>query len=606
MDSPESSPAPGVSVVLPSTSRPTRVSLDDTRVESARLNRSASDASLKDFYGVGVKRQPSLERRIEERTAAGRGTPSPGPGARPIVSYQTQTRSTQQSSHSASILPSAAFFNPKRPGRSPVVSASPLLSASPGSPADRASPRFSSTLEVQDSTRRTPNGPLITRVSTDYSARGEKLVTRRFSGEATAEDGPREFDRADDVSLGRLTRAGHSNDTLGLSGGGGGGWGSILSDSRPSSPYGESNASMSNIGMHARTISTDDSSHGHGNDYATITPARSSFENPPPIRLPMSSKASREPLLDFPTTAAKNANMSSPTPSRASLPRHTHSRSLSDDLKSTPKKVEDAVQRARLSFSNMSMSRSGSGDGRMSRSASGDGRPPGSQPLPDVPSSGEYERSEVDKQMQSAPVPPNASETPAPGPPPPPAPATMVEIPYEPVLDEKGRKLRNYQLHPGSNRFFLAGRLVSSKDNPVPFTVSLCIAIALPGAFFAFTAPYLWQHLGGGGKASIFIFAWLAGMMITSMVRFPFLLAPVLTEALIPPVFFFGQCRTAWTDPGILPRGLDKVPERKWIEDLGGPGVGGWKAEPKYMRIKEGVVASKCKFLAKISGIMWA
>ena len=36
------------------------------------------------------------------------------------------------------------------------------------------------------------------------------------------------------------------------------------------------------------------------------------------------------------------------------------------------------------------------------------------------------------------------------------------------------------------------------------------------------------------------------------------------------------------------------MPERKWVEDLG-EGEGGWKAEPKYMRIKEGVVASKCE-----------
>ncbi len=53
------------------------------------------------------------------------------------------------------------------------------------------------------------------------------------------------------------------------------------------------------------------------------------------------------------------------------------------------------------------------------------------------------------------------------------------------------------------------------------------------------------------------------------------------------------QCKTAWRDPGILPRDLDRRPERKWVDDYGGPGVGGWRAEPKYLRIKEGVVASK-------------
>lgn len=62
---------------------------------------------------------------------------------------------------------------------------------------------------------------------------------------------------------------------------------------------------------------------------------------------------------------------------------------------------------------------------------------------------------------------------------------------------------------------------------------------------------------------------------------------------------------TAWRDPGILPRHLDPVPERKWVADLGGEGVGGWRAEPKYVRIKEGVVASKCEFFFAASAESW-
>ncbi|GAA5905970.1 hypothetical protein JCM5296_001304 [Sporobolomyces johnsonii] len=154
-------------------------------------------------------------------------------------------------------------------------------------------------------------------------------------------------------------------------------------------------------------------------------------------------------------------------------------------------------------------------------------------------------------------------------PPPPPNSRTIISIPLTPVTDPTGHALRNYQLHPGGNRFFLAGRLLSSRDNPWPFTVSLALAVAMPALFFAFSGPFLWQHLGGGGKASIFVFLYLCLVMWSSMLK------------------------TAWTDPGIVPRALDLTPQRKWVEDLNGTGQGGFRAEPRYLRVKEGVVASK-------------
>lgn len=88
------------------------------------------------------------------------------------------------------------------------------------------------------------------------------------------------------------------------------------------------------------------------------------------------------------------------------------------------------------------------------------------------------------------------------------------------VLDEFGNPIRNHQLHSGANRFFLSGRLLSSKDNPIPFIISLAIAIFLPLLYFIFSSEFMWTHLGNGGKASLFIFAWLAAIMITNMVSF--------------------------------------------------------------------------------------
>ena len=101
----------------------------------------------------------------------------------------------------------------------------------------------------------------------------------------------------------------------------------------------------------------------------------------------------------------------------------------------------------------------------------------------------------------------------APAPPPEPASATS-----RPLVDQQGRAVRNWQLHEGSNRFFLGGRALTSRDNPMPFGLSLGVAVVMPALFFAFSGDYLWHNLGGGGKASLFIFAWLAAIMCSSMV----------------------------------------------------------------------------------------
>lgn len=92
---------------------------------------------------------------------------------------------------------------------------------------------------------------------------------------------------------------------------------------------------------------------------------------------------------------------------------------------------------------------------------------------------------------------------------------------------------KGYRLHQGANRFFLAGFIMTSDDNPVPFLASLVVMIALPALWFVFVAPYTWRHIS---PAPVIVFAYLFAVALSSM------------------------CVTAWRDPGVLPRDLDPDP----------------------------------------------
>ncbi|BGP20486.1 hypothetical protein JCM10213v2_008647 [Rhodosporidiobolus nylandii] len=153
-----------------------------------------------------------------------------------------------------------------------------------------------------------------------------------------------------------------------------------------------------------------------------------------------------------------------------------------------------------------------------------------------------------------------------------PLPQPLLNPPLTPLTPRQ----RQYTLHRGSNRFPLSGLLLTSADNPLPFLLSLATALVLPGLWWAFNGPFLWKHLGGGGKASLFVFAYLVLIMWASMLK------------------------TALTDPGILPRDLDPNPARKFVpaaeieEGAGGRGGGAggaegeWRAEGKYLRVGGG------------------
>ncbi|RIA97305.1 DHHC palmitoyltransferase-domain-containing protein [Glomus cerebriforme] len=105
--------------------------------------------------------------------------------------------------------------------------------------------------------------------------------------------------------------------------------------------------------------------------------------------------------------------------------------------------------------------------------------------------------------------------------------------------DYKGQK-RLYQVWPGRNRFFLGGRIMTSRDFPA-FLVAFSALVVPSGLFMGFTCPFLFQNVS---PAVVFIFVYLFLLAVTSMLR------------------------TSWSDPGIIPRDLDPSPPTEYIEDL--------------------------------------
>lgn len=104
--------------------------------------------------------------------------------------------------------------------------------------------------------------------------------------------------------------------------------------------------------------------------------------------------------------------------------------------------------------------------------------------------------------------------------------------------DYKGQK-RLYQVWPGRNRFFLGGRIMTSRDFPA-FLVAFSALVVPSGLFMGFTCPFLFKNVS---PAVVFIFVYLFLLAVTSMLR------------------------TSWSDPGIIPRDLDPSPPTEYIED---------------------------------------
>jgi prepilin signal peptidase PulO-like enzyme (type II secretory pathway) len=71
-----------------------------------------------------------------------------------------------------------------------------------------------------------------------------------------------------------------------------------------------------------------------------------------------------------------------------------------------------------------------------------------------------------------------------------------VIMPASPILDPKtGHPVRNYQLIPSKNFFFLRGKALSGGDTPLPFIATLTLVLGLAAAWFACTAPWWWHNV---------------------------------------------------------------------------------------------------------------
>ncbi|KAF9298963.1 Palmitoyltransferase zdhhc14 [Linnemannia elongata] len=96
----------------------------------------------------------------------------------------------------------------------------------------------------------------------------------------------------------------------------------------------------------------------------------------------------------------------------------------------------------------------------------------------------------------------------------------------------QGKPVRNYKVFPGRNLFFCGGRIMTSRDFPAFFVAVLLLTIPT-GLFHGFTSPFLWHRVSPA--------------------------APIV-QAYLFIVAFSSMLKTSWTDPGVIPRGIDGDP----------------------------------------------
>jgi palmitoyltransferase ZDHHC9/14/18 len=129
-----------------------------------------------------------------------------------------------------------------------------------------------------------------------------------------------------------------------------------------------------------------------------------------------------------------------------------------------------------------------------------------------------------------------------------------------PILDPTTRKpLRNYQLHPSRNRFFLDGRIMTGGDSPWAFVGSFSLLLTISGVWFGTTAVWWWHNKSPAVAA---VSAYVTLITVASMLA------------------------TATRDPGILPRNLDPDPPYPATS----PSDGGMRAPmPRDLKVRADV-----------------
>ncbi|KAG6916605.1 hypothetical protein DXG01_006162 [Tephrocybe rancida] len=161
--------------------------------------------------------------------------------------------------------------------------------------------------------------------------------------------------------------------------------------------------------------------------------------------------------------------------------------------------------------------------------------------------------------------------TPTPAPsfiatPPAPTSASRYRLSQTPLLKPGSSKpIRNHELHPSRNHFFLSGRLLTGGDTPFAFIGSLSLVFGLAGLWFSTTCVFWWHH-SNGTKTIVIVGAYLAALVLSTMLT------------------------TATADPGILPRGLDPDPPYPATS----PSDGGVRAPmPRDLKVRSDVVRVK-------------
>ncbi|TFY50199.1 hypothetical protein EVG20_g11661, partial [Dentipellis fragilis] len=141
---------------------------------------------------------------------------------------------------------------------------------------------------------------------------------------------------------------------------------------------------------------------------------------------------------------------------------------------------------------------------------------------------------------------------------------TKIPLAVTPRTHPKGtRPLRNYELLPSRNRFFLRGRLLTGGDSPWAFIGSLVLAFGISGVWFGTTCVWWWHNESPAVAA---IGAYMCLLTISTMLT------------------------TAFRDPGILPRGLDPDPPYPSTS----PSDGGARAPlPRDLKVRAGIVRVK-------------
>ncbi|KAI9280647.1 hypothetical protein BY458DRAFT_430474 [Sporodiniella umbellata] len=124
----------------------------------------------------------------------------------------------------------------------------------------------------------------------------------------------------------------------------------------------------------------------------------------------------------------------------------------------------------------------------------------------------------------------------------------------------KATKKRNYQLYVGKTIFFCGGRLLTSQALWA-FTVSCVLTLVPAVLFLVFTCPWLWHELS---PVVPIVFGYLLTLSLASMLK------------------------ASWTDPGIIPRNLDResLPQEPFGYPYSSVSNQSLVPSPKYVTIK--------------------